>query len=146
MTRQSANSEYVKDELHWALTNRTGRILPIMLEPTDPAAFHLRLMRIQYVDMTPQNADAVSDFRKSLQLIERGNDESTLPLNHRSMDSEKELISLLLTFISRYHQKHLRNLTAPRDSDHQAYVGGRSVRHELRELTDSGKQLAPHIR
>lgn len=63
MTQRSAESEYVKDELHWALRNRSGRIVPVMLEKCDPARFHLRMMRLQYVDLTPTNKSGLDDLR-----------------------------------------------------------------------------------
>jgi hypothetical protein len=177
MTPRSAASEYVKDELHWALTNRNGRIVPVMREACNPAAFHLRLARIQYLDLTEGNHDGVEQLQKSLKLVQAAGSEESLSLGKRKLGSDLEMISLLLTFISRYHQKHIRNLLGDRSANRPVYIGGRSVRHELRdlctwgllnrcpgveigeragdgrrfllddvvELTDLGKQLAPHV-
>ncbi len=52
MSRASVESQWVKDELSWALEHRTSRFVPIMIEPCDPSAFHLRLPRLQYIDCT----------------------------------------------------------------------------------------------
>lgn len=138
MTPRSAESEYVKDELHWALTNRSGRIIPVMLDHCDPATFHLRMLRIQYVDLTPDNQDGLGQLQQALQLVEKANKEDSLPLNSQKMDVDLELVSLLLTFISRNHQKHLRNMLAEPDSDRQSYIGCHTVRHELRHLCSWG--------
>jgi hypothetical protein len=138
MTPRAAASEYVKDELHWALTNRTGRIIPVMLEKCEPAAFHLRMMRIQYVDLTPNHANGLDQLQRALRRVKQTSDEGTLPLNNQSMGFEMELVALLLTFVSRHHQKHIRNLLTKPDSDQQAYVGCRSARHELRDLCTWG--------
>lgn len=43
-------SEWVKDEVHWAVRYRPGRIIPILFEECDPIAIHIRLARIQHVD------------------------------------------------------------------------------------------------
>ena len=138
MTPRSAKSEYVKDELHWALTNRDGRIIPVMLEKCDPATFHLRMMRIQYVDWTSGSHTGKPQLQNALQLVKDITSDGTLPLNDASLDSEKELIGLLLTFITRHHQKHIRNLKCDRWSSNQNYMGCRNARRELRDLCGWG--------
>jgi len=50
MSPRSATSEWVKDEIHWAIENRAGRIIPVMVEDCDPRQFHIRMARLQYVD------------------------------------------------------------------------------------------------
>lgn len=45
-------SEWVKDEIHWAIDERPNRIVPVIIEPCDPRELHIRLARIQHVDMT----------------------------------------------------------------------------------------------
>jgi WD40 repeat protein len=52
MSPHSAQSEWVKDEVHWAIDVRPGKIIPVLIDACDPRAFHLRLARIQYVDFT----------------------------------------------------------------------------------------------
>lgn len=50
MSRNSANSEYVKDEVSWAIEKRwPGRFIPVLIDDCDPVDFHLRMPRIQYV-------------------------------------------------------------------------------------------------
>lgn len=140
MTPRSAVSEYVKDELHWALSNRSGRIIPVMLEACDPALFHLRLLRIQYVNCTGKKADLSGNLGKTLESVRSANAEQLLTLEHQSLSGDLETMSLLLTFISRHHQKHLlnlsrnSNLSKDAELERLAYRGGRSVRHELRDL------------
>jgi hypothetical protein len=50
MSERSARSEYVKDEVHWAVDNRPGRIIPVLMEDCDLTEFHIRLRRIEYID------------------------------------------------------------------------------------------------
>jgi hypothetical protein len=49
---RAATSEWVKDELNWAIHNRPTRIVPVMMEQCDLWAFHIRLPRIEHVDFS----------------------------------------------------------------------------------------------
>jgi serine/threonine protein kinase len=51
MSTNSASSEWVRDELHWAIENRPARILPMLLEDCEPREFHIRLARLQAIDL-----------------------------------------------------------------------------------------------
>jgi serine/threonine protein kinase len=51
MSPASMQSEWVKDEVHWAIDHRPGRILPVMINRCDPAGFHIRLRRLQIIDL-----------------------------------------------------------------------------------------------
>ena len=57
MSPDAARSPWIKDELHWALEQRPERVIPICIASCDPAAFHIRLARLQFVDFT-KNFDA----------------------------------------------------------------------------------------
>jgi hypothetical protein len=50
LSKNSANSEWVKDELDWAMSNRSQRIVPLLIDDCDSADFHIRLPRIQHID------------------------------------------------------------------------------------------------
>jgi hypothetical protein len=50
LSPRSAASEWVKDELHWAIANRENRIIPVLIEPCDLHDFHIRLSRIEFAD------------------------------------------------------------------------------------------------
>lgn len=50
MSPDASGSEWVKDEITWALTYRPKRIIPIMARECKPVDIHLRLERIQYID------------------------------------------------------------------------------------------------
>jgi hypothetical protein len=50
MSPHSAHSEWVKDEISWAIDNRQGRIIPLLIEKCDLREFHIRLPRIQHID------------------------------------------------------------------------------------------------
>jgi hypothetical protein len=46
----SSKSEWVKDELFWAMSHRPTRIVPVIYQMCDLWKFHIRLPRLQYVD------------------------------------------------------------------------------------------------
>jgi hypothetical protein len=48
----AAKSDWVKDELFWAMENRPTRIVPIIMKKSDLYQFHIRLPRIQNIDFT----------------------------------------------------------------------------------------------
>ena len=50
----SSKSEWVKDELFWAMTHRPTRIVPIIYQMCDLWKFHIRLPRLQYIDFADQ--------------------------------------------------------------------------------------------
>jgi len=52
LSPRSLASPWVKAELQWAFDNRSGRIVPVLMEPCRPADFHLLLGSIQHVDYT----------------------------------------------------------------------------------------------
>lgn len=50
MSMNAEQSEWVKDEVLWAIQHRPGRIVPVLSTRCDPREINLRLARIQYVD------------------------------------------------------------------------------------------------
>jgi serine/threonine protein kinase len=50
LSQRSLSSEWVKDELHWAIDKRPNRIIPVLMEDCSLRDFHIRLARIQCVD------------------------------------------------------------------------------------------------
>jgi hypothetical protein len=139
LTPNSQKSEYVKDELHWAMMQRGGRIIPVMLADCDPYEFHMRLPRLQYVDFREPGDQAVAALRKVLRLAR----ESDAHAGHIDMtraqaprDDKAELLAIVLTVVPREEQKHLRNLLVGKGD--VRYVGRRSLRHELRRLCEIG--------
>lgn len=50
LSTKSANSEWVKDELSWAIDNLPDRIVPLLIEDCNVRDFHVRLSRIQVID------------------------------------------------------------------------------------------------
>lgn len=58
VTPRAVESEWVQTEVEWALENRPGRVLPVLLEDRcHPGDLHLKLVRLQFVDLrtpTPQ--------------------------------------------------------------------------------------------
>lgn len=54
MSPSAQSSEWVKDELFWAIDNRPNRIIPVIISKCDPSAFHIRLRRTQPIDLTQE--------------------------------------------------------------------------------------------
>ncbi len=50
MSPNSARSDWVRTEVHWALEERPDRFVPVLLASCEPTDFHLKLRRIQHVD------------------------------------------------------------------------------------------------
>jgi hypothetical protein len=68
LSQNSATSEWVKDELHWAIEHRKNRIIPILIEQCDLLGFHIRLSRIEFVDWL---ANRVNARQKIFDLVRR---------------------------------------------------------------------------
>ncbi len=58
MSPESLRSEWVKDELFWAIDNRPDRILPVVIAACDPVEFHIRMRRLQVIDFTDNTSDS----------------------------------------------------------------------------------------
>jgi hypothetical protein len=50
LSPRSIQSQWVKQELAWALKNRPGQIIPLLIEPCAPDVLHQELSRIQHLD------------------------------------------------------------------------------------------------
>lgn len=50
LSSRSAVSDWIKDELSWAIDERPERIVPILIEDCNSRDFHIRLPRIQHAD------------------------------------------------------------------------------------------------
>ena len=51
MSADALESEWVKDELFWAIDNRKDKLVPVLADETDPGAFHIRMRRLQVIDL-----------------------------------------------------------------------------------------------
>jgi len=58
MSPRSSSSDWVKDELHWAIDKRPNRIIPVLMEDCNLRDFHIRMARIQYVDFRNPSREA----------------------------------------------------------------------------------------
>jgi hypothetical protein len=50
LSPDAADSDWVRAEVHWAMEKRKGSLIPVMLHTCDPAAIHLRLGTVQFID------------------------------------------------------------------------------------------------
>ena len=50
MSPNSLASQWVQAETHWALDERPGHVVPVLIENCDLSKWHLKLRRIQHVD------------------------------------------------------------------------------------------------
>jgi hypothetical protein len=51
LTPNSVSSEWVRAEVDWALENRRGKVVPVLVGDCDPQDCHPRLRQIQYIDL-----------------------------------------------------------------------------------------------
>ena len=73
MSPESLQSEWVKDELFWAIDNRPQKIIPVVTGSCNPADFHIRMRRIQLIDFTAGIRDGQEKIRTVLaQLADSG--------------------------------------------------------------------------
>ena len=49
----ACNSKWVRHEVEWALSQRDGRLVPVMYQDCDPASLHFALGALQYIDFRP---------------------------------------------------------------------------------------------
>lgn len=70
MSPRSQESEWVKDELHWAMEEMAGRIIPVIMEACKPSKFHIRLPRIQALDFEKGGATARQELIAIFQAAE----------------------------------------------------------------------------
>ena len=50
LSPRAVDSEWVRNEVHWALEHRKDRVVSVLFEDCDPIELHLKLPRIQYID------------------------------------------------------------------------------------------------
>lgn len=70
MSPDAAMSEWVRDELCWAMEHRAGRIIPVVCRACDPASFHIRLPRLQHVDFSSNAEKATYSLISTLKELE----------------------------------------------------------------------------
>ncbi len=70
MSPNSAVSEWVKDELNWAIENKPGRVIPILYKKSRLEDFHIRLPRIQYADFSENSNSGPNKLIRLLNNIE----------------------------------------------------------------------------
>lgn len=56
VSEKSATSDWVRDELFWAMQYRPARIIPIIKVHCDLYRFHIRLPRLHFVDLSQSSA------------------------------------------------------------------------------------------
>ena len=72
MSPRAQSSEWVRDEVLWAVEHRPGRIVPVLAETCDPRNIHMRLARIQHVDF---RGDREGALRRLLAALGMNRDE-----------------------------------------------------------------------
>ena len=125
MSPDSQASEWVRDELHSAF-HLGIPVIPLLYRESDPLAFHIRLPRLQVVDVR-QRVEPLARVFDS-----RSGVNQTAP-KRDSLDLAKEFAVIAATLLRWQLLSHLRNLARGTTG---TYHGGRHVRHEVRHLCD----------
>lgn len=58
ISENSIQSDWVKDEVHWAIDERPGKLIPVVIDTSDPRQLHIRLTRLQVVEFSSPSADS----------------------------------------------------------------------------------------
>jgi hypothetical protein len=66
MSPRSAESEWVKDEVAWAIDEMPEHVIPILIDDCEPRDFHIRVPRIQYLDFRKQIRESREELVKLL--------------------------------------------------------------------------------
>jgi TIR domain len=94
MTPRAIASQWVKAEVHWALSKKKGQVFPVILETCEPGDLHLQLPLIQHIDLT-ENAD-----QARAQLIEElGRDVVPKLPAQRSYSSDRRVDRLVIAIV-----------------------------------------------
>lgn len=62
LSANSVQSEWVRAEVDWALENRRGKLVPVLIGDCDPQECHLRLRQIQYLDLRRGNPEGRAEL------------------------------------------------------------------------------------
>jgi hypothetical protein len=69
ISKYSIDSEWVHAEVHWSLENKPGRVIPILLDNSDPSHLHIKLSSIQYIDFRNDKADAKKKLHAAFDFV-----------------------------------------------------------------------------
>jgi hypothetical protein len=129
LSAHSVQSAWVQTEVHWALENRSGRVIPVLIGDCKPADCHLMLHRLQFIDFRTELAAA---RRKLLQLwrsdppdAARGGDQTGRPAMERKATVVAEDPPLPCPF---------RGLFAFREQDASTFFGRTAFTERLLDL------------
>jgi hypothetical protein len=67
LSPDAVKSDWVQAEVHWALEKRKGCVIPVMIRDCDPGELHLKLLRIQYIDL---RTDPAAGARRLLEILQ----------------------------------------------------------------------------
>ena len=79
LSPNSIASEWVKDETHWAIDARKGRIVPVVIDECDSKKLHIRLGRIQHLNFREVSGKSKSRLLAVWQKRYQGPEESATP-------------------------------------------------------------------
>jgi hypothetical protein len=95
LSPNAVTSEWVQAETHWALENKRGRVIPVMISPCNPSDAHLRLATLQYIDFT---ADPLAARNRLLTVMQgRAADTAAGPATTAVPSPEPEAATTLIT-------------------------------------------------
>ena len=100
LTKNAVKSDWVTTELHWALENRKGHVIPLLLRTCDPSDIDLRLGRIHYVDFRKDKSVGFKDLLAIWEI-------DFIP------DKEKEKIRIRIIFRKALTQFRKKSVSVP---------------------------------
>lgn len=127
LSSHSVKSKWVEIEVEWALTNREGKVIPILIEDCDPRALDPRLPSIHYEDFRENPEDAQ---KRVIITVSTGRKPSEAPpkKSRRPLLIGGGLIALLLIVITGlvFIASGGKKPTAPANDDNSAANPGKT--------------------
>lgn len=95
LSPEAIESEWVRTEVHWAMENRAGRVVPLVLRPCNPTELHLKLGRIQFLDCTSgivRIKDRLLETWGLSPTVQAAPDEKNHPCRHCGAENSPEAV------------------------------------------------------
>jgi hypothetical protein len=99
LTPRAVESYWVRSEVAWALTQRRGRVIPVMLEACDPAELYLGLQPIQHIDFSHDTEQARARLLDFFDSGDEPEDISPLTANRTSTLRRVVLTAIVITVL-----------------------------------------------
>lgn len=114
VSRASVLSEWVKDEVNWAIEHRPNTIIPILIDDCNSRDIHIRLPRIQHIDYHPDSRQAANKLIKLLVDAEYAPNPRDEDQRHFTGDWISAVQPIYYRAGSQWHIQHVQITSSPK--------------------------------